>query len=99
MTTYFEKHGARIKIQSPTTGLWWVWYGGHGIHGYTHNKEIAFFNSAKDLEKENLSEEHAKEAVKNIAESSPERQAEYASDEPERDFILKKGKRFYKVKV
>ncbi len=76
-----------LSKTSKKTGIKWVWFGGHGIHGYAGRKEIAFFNSG-NFAYDGMTPEEARRALNNIADKSPEYQADYAADENEEHKIM-----------
>ena len=86
----FKGREGYISRISPITGIKWVWFGGHGIHGYIgsakQRKEIAFLN-AGDFSKDSMTEEEAKRAVERIAHLTSEEQSQYAINEHEMKLI------------
>ncbi len=92
---YAHRKGKRVWIEphkmrvSKKTGVKWVWFGGHGIHGYIGGREVAFFNTG-DFSKDELTPKEAEKALKEIAKASQKEQAEYAATPKDAELILKR---------
>jgi hypothetical protein len=86
-----------LKVKSGKTGVTWVWWGGHEIHGFYRGKEVALFNFG-DFAKQISPKEALRELLK-VANASPRYQAGFAADLDWYDKVKKQSKKKKRVRV